>query len=191
MSEKITHPELVRRLFKDPTTIEWTPFKTNLIHAAVGLAGEAGEVLDLLVDANVVTLSQPDYHRRILRELGDCLFYMEALDQTLGVTTVPSNLQVSVPVGDTEFLKLRTQHFAVAATQVLDLVKKQVFNNREGLAGPTISALELCAQVHDEICTALGYMRHSAAQDNIEKLSARYEGLSYSDEAAAARKDES
>jgi len=118
MSEqKISHQDLVRRLFKDPRTINLSPEQVNLLHAAVGLAGEAGEVLDRV--KKCVFNGNADYFRhQMINELGDLEFYLEALRQSLGVT------------------------------------------------------------------------REQTLEANIVKLSARYEGLKYSDKAAAARRDE-
>jgi NTP pyrophosphatase (non-canonical NTP hydrolase) len=117
MSDQISHPELVRKLFKDPRTIHLSPEQVNLLHAAVGLAGEAGEVLDR-VKKLAFNGNDAYFRQQMINELGDLEFYAEALRQSLGVT------------------------------------------------------------------------RQQTLDANTAKLSTRYQGLEYSDEAAAARADE-
>lgn len=81
----LNHPDMVRALFKDPATIRLTPSMVNHLHAAVGVAGEAGEILDR-VKKYAFNNNGTDFHQQIISEMGDLEFYMEALRQSLGVT---------------------------------------------------------------------------------------------------------
>lgn len=88
--------KMVFRLFKDPVQIlaELTPDKVNLNHAACGLAGEAAEVLDLI--KKHVNTGAPLNREKVLKEMGDTEFYMEAMRQALGVsreTVLGMNMQ--------------------------------------------------------------------------------------------------
>lgn len=63
---------------------EFTLDKANLVHIALGISGEAGELLDAIKKhyAYNKTLDETN----VIEELGDLEFYMEALRQHLGVT---------------------------------------------------------------------------------------------------------
>lgn len=82
----IDHPDMVRKLFKDPNQIgEIPPGKLSILHASVGAAGEAGEVLDR-VKKYVFNNNATDFQQQMISEMGDLEFYMEALRQSLGIT---------------------------------------------------------------------------------------------------------
>lgn len=55
-----------------------------VLHAAAGVAGEAGEILDLI--KKCVFTGKTLYTDEIIKELGDLEFYLEALRQTLHVS---------------------------------------------------------------------------------------------------------
>ena len=82
------HSLMVRTLAKDPRQIldEITPRRMNLLHAAVGISGEAGELLDAVKKACIYNKTLDTVN--IIEELGDLEFYMEQLRQELGVTRV-------------------------------------------------------------------------------------------------------
>lgn len=56
----------------------------GLTHAAMGIAGEAGEVVDLL--KKTIFTGKKLYTDEIIKELGDLEFYLEALRQQLHIT---------------------------------------------------------------------------------------------------------
>lgn len=65
--------------FKDFTI---TPNQAELLHAAIGIAGEAGELLDTV--RKHVFDGQPLDRENAIEELGDLCFYMEAAFQAIG-----------------------------------------------------------------------------------------------------------
>lgn len=75
--------KMVHALFRDPATIKLTTFQKRLLHAACGIAGEGGEVLDEL-KKHCFTGKPLDY-RKLVKEMGDVEFYLEALRQGLGI----------------------------------------------------------------------------------------------------------
>ncbi|MCD1628458.1 nucleoside triphosphate pyrophosphohydrolase family protein [Marinobacter shengliensis] len=83
---QITHPELVQALAKDGDTIarELTGDDAHNLHMAVGIAGEAGELLDAVKKA--VIYRKPLDRENVIEELGDLEFYMEGLRARLGIT---------------------------------------------------------------------------------------------------------
>jgi NTP pyrophosphatase (non-canonical NTP hydrolase) len=58
----------------------------GLLHAAVGISGEAGELLDAIKKTWVY--EKPLDIANVIEELGDLEFYMEAMRAQLGVTRV-------------------------------------------------------------------------------------------------------
>jgi NTP pyrophosphatase (non-canonical NTP hydrolase) len=90
------HSELVKKLVKPGAKIvaELTPADTNLLHMAVGISGEAGELLDAVKKA--VIYRKPLDFENVIEELGDLEFYMEGLRQEIGVSrdeTLKANIE--------------------------------------------------------------------------------------------------
>lgn len=79
MSTIDEHRRLVRRLRKNPSDIAMslTPEHADMLHMSVGLAGEAGEVVDL-IKKHVIN-GHPINRRELAEELGDVLFYLHGL----------------------------------------------------------------------------------------------------------------
>ena len=86
MSQTITHAEMVAILPKNPTDIlaALTPEAVARIHMALGVAGEAGEVVDLVKKTHIT--GHPWDRTKFVEELGDLEFYLEGLRQALGIT---------------------------------------------------------------------------------------------------------
>jgi len=55
----------------------------DVMHAAIGISGEAGEILDAIKKA--WAYGKPINMDNVVEELGDLEFYMEALRQRLGI----------------------------------------------------------------------------------------------------------
>lgn len=81
-----THPELVKALAKPGADICATldPSGAHWLHMAVGIAGEAGELLDAVKKA--VIYNKPLDRENVIEELGDLEFYLEGLRDSLGIT---------------------------------------------------------------------------------------------------------
>ena len=63
------------------------------LHMAVGISGEAGELLDAIKKAAIY--QKPVDRQNVIEELGDLEFYMEGLRQGLGITrkeTIQGNI---------------------------------------------------------------------------------------------------
>lgn len=80
------HSDLVRKLKKKPELIlqAMTPLKADLIHMVMGIAGEAGELLDAVKKHTIY--NKPLDVENIIEELGDLDFYTEGLRQILGLS---------------------------------------------------------------------------------------------------------
>lgn len=86
MSWDFEHHQLVQALAKPGADIvaTLTPESAHLLHMAVGVSGEAGELLDAVKKAAIYV--KPIDRENVIEELGDLEFYMEGLRQGLGIT---------------------------------------------------------------------------------------------------------
>jgi NTP pyrophosphatase (non-canonical NTP hydrolase) len=80
------HRDLVARLAKPAWDIvsEFDDLKAHRVHMAMGIAGEAGELLDA-IKKHVIYNRELDIEN-VIEELGDIEFYMEGLRDQLGVS---------------------------------------------------------------------------------------------------------
>lgn len=80
------HSVLALKLAKPGQQIvsEMTAAKAHLLHMAVGVSGEAGELLDA-VKKHVIYGKELDVEN-VIEELGDIYFYMQGLMNELGLT---------------------------------------------------------------------------------------------------------
>ena len=74
------YPDMVQSLFK---TAGMDPKAEAMLRAAVGIAGEAGGLLDAI--KKVWAYSKPIDMENVIEELGDLEFYLEALRQQIQV----------------------------------------------------------------------------------------------------------
>ena len=86
LTDTSTFEEMVSGLAKPGEAIiaSLTPDKAHILHMAVGVAGEAGELLDA-VKKHVIYNKDID-RKNVVEELGDLEFYMEGLRQRLGIS---------------------------------------------------------------------------------------------------------
>lgn len=94
-NEKIEFSEMVSALAKsgDDISNEMNAVKAHLLHMAVGIAGEAGELLDAVKKS--VIYNKPLDVANVIEELGDLEFYMEGLRQGVALTreeTIQANI---------------------------------------------------------------------------------------------------
>lgn len=84
MSQKFS--EHVQLRMKNPLDVmrTITPAKMHLNHCALGISGEAGELVDAL--KKHIYYNKPLDRENVIEELGDLEFYMEALRKTIDAT---------------------------------------------------------------------------------------------------------
>lgn len=93
---QVDYPTFVNALVKPGALIkeELTAKDCNALHMAVGISGEAGELLDA-IKKNTIYRKPADI-TNIIEELGDLEFYMEGLRQEYGISreaTIAANIQ--------------------------------------------------------------------------------------------------
>lgn len=77
-NQQIRYDEFVRRLFKLGSACG------DLMHAAAGISGESGELIDAI--KKHVVYNKPLDRTNVIEELGDLRFYMQAMQNLLGIT---------------------------------------------------------------------------------------------------------
>jgi len=82
----LDHGDMVKNLAKDGQQIldSITPLKMHKIHMAMGVAGEAGEIIDAV--KKEVAYNKEQDRMNIIEELGDLEFYMAGLRQAYDIT---------------------------------------------------------------------------------------------------------
>jgi len=85
MKTEINHKNMVRALVKsgDDIIASLTPARANLMHMAIGVSGESGELLDAI--KKHVIYEKPLDRENVIEELGDIEFYLEGLRQQLDI----------------------------------------------------------------------------------------------------------
>lgn len=182
------HADMVGRLAKDPLKIisELSARKMHMIHMALGLAGELGEVNTMLDDLN----SNQNIHMRksirdaAVKELGDFEFYFTGLLQAMDRTRdeIQFSHDYDIAIG-----KNGLQQYTL---ELVDIVKKYCINNNEQVI---VECDELIKRIHSclHYIKAQIYSSHEEVlQGNYDKLNERYDGLEYSDKAAAEKVDQ-
>jgi len=86
MSNTTTYQQFVNSIVKpgDEIICQLTPQKAHMLHMAVGVSGEAGELLDA-IKKNCVYQKQIDLNN-VMEEAGDILFYLTGLLGELDMT---------------------------------------------------------------------------------------------------------
>lgn len=131
---------MVRELTKPGSAIlaTLTPQRAELLHMAMGLAGEVGELVDA-IKKHVIYNKELDYEN-VIEELGDVEFFLEGLRQTL-------NLQ-RAQILTANMVKLGARYpqgtySDVAAKERADKLQAQVPKEKLGSAStPQINFLE-------------------------------------------------
>lgn len=184
MSE-INFSEMVATLVKPGQDIlsSLTPKECEMLHYAIGVSGEVGELMSAVL--NYQTGFHPELDvDNCVEECSDILFFIEALLQKLDRTLPIQQIQIL----DYDLL-IHTAMASIYAADLLDTVKKSVIYRKELDTEKLYSLLLALDSFIIQFCRKIGSSKEIAIQYNIEKLSKRYAGLKYSNEAAQNRAD--
>lgn len=179
-----------------------SPGGMDMLHMAVGLSGEAGELLEAyhLFDSGIIT----ELFENVKEEMGDLEFYSAGLvmllperffsGETLAVYPewyiTWGHQQNKATIAKSMFELMRDSAIAIAisASRILDLVKKQVVYNKATTDAEIVSELQVLHDGLRVIRMVMGASRESILQGNMDKLNKRYPA-GYSDKAAQERVD--
>ena len=127
MKELLTQFEkMTLALAKDGAVIkqEITPEQANLLHMAVGVSGESGELLDAI--KKHVIYQKPLDVENVKEELGDLLFYMTNLMQSAGLSfeeVLQHNVdKLSVHYSSGKYSNTQAQERADKASELVEKV---------------------------------------------------------------------
>ena len=136
----------------------------HIINGALGLCGEAGEVMELL---NVAYVTPAYKNKKICEELGDVLWYCAELNVWLWGE--PRDLE-----GDAlpEFTGARGLFLAV--TRVADMVKKATMQGHEMSAKQISDVVGSVVRIVGELAKMYGFSIEQIERENIAKLKRRY-----------------
>jgi NTP pyrophosphatase (non-canonical NTP hydrolase) len=125
---KLTTPyeQFVRSIVKPGHDIllQLTPLQASILHMAVGVSGEAGELLDA-IKKHAVYQKQLDFDN-VREEAGDILFYLTGLLNELGLT-LNECIEANVEKLSKRYPEKRyTNEAAIARADKLDVVDEPV-----------------------------------------------------------------
>lgn len=200
MTTQSDHTDLVARLAKPGADIlkNLTPTKIDLLHAAVGIAGECSELLEGYLTAEQQFNSEGIDKTNLIEELGDIEFYVAQArrnlfverDELLGAGRVEAayDFRRGVPgyAGD---LRVVFEWIAIQGGQVLDKVKKVVIHDKPLVVYDIAVQLDALDGWLVNAYVALGVSRDDVLAANVLKLTKRYGSGSYSDQQAQKRAD--
>jgi NTP pyrophosphatase (non-canonical NTP hydrolase) len=192
MSTQITFEQMVQNLFKRPSGSWDANVNAGPMHAAIGLMGEASELMRGVADDNLAN---------IIEELGDIRFYLQALLVDFGAvyesqvmcsaeTDITGTVYVN-PVSGSCAINFSV-NLTYACGEVLDRIKKMwAYGRLDGFTEIRIALRDVMFWYQD----VLNYYRLTDQQikeGNVFKLvtgpKARYPN-GFSNEAAIARAD--
>ena len=158
----------------------------NLVHLALGIAGEALELSIATDEVNV------------LEELGDICFYTvgaaiyikPSIEQQFKFTSSTKEWLASV-IPSFELQEKSFNELFVQCDKAADFIKKKVFYQQKHLKGETVSIeVSIAARLYD-ILAAINNIKPlpEVMQANMQKLGTRYQSGKFSTEEATNRKD--
>ena len=104
--------------------VQLTPLQASILHMAVGVSGEAGELLDA-IKKHAVYQKQLDFDN-VREEAGDILFYLTGLLNELGLT-LNECIEANVEKLSKRYPEKRyTNEAAIARADKLDVVEEPV-----------------------------------------------------------------
>lgn len=179
MYQESEYVDMVKNLFKkDESNV------VMAMHAAIGISGEVGEIF------------AADSRQNMVEELGDLMFYMEALRQRLR-TERSDNLYQTTEVADSPYNHPNEStvrsNLVIVSAEILDLCKKSWVYGKEFQDYKVSQFLLLLERNYLYFLSSRGFLADEIAYVNMQKLlkgkNARYASGTYSDAQAQARAD--
>ena len=183
---------MVNQLAKPGADIiaQLTPCSMHLLHMSVGISGEAGELLEAVLDCENIDSVDVE---NVTEELGDFEFYLEGFRQEMGVKR-----ENTVDYKDTDFSKhgksmlavhLDVARLAMHSGKLLDEVKKMAVYVKPINAKAVVEDLKSIELCIESVRQHFGITHKDTLEHNVNKLGKRYKGHNYSNEQAQDRAD--
>lgn len=194
MTEKTTeeqHQAMVKDLAKDgqQTLNEISPKQMHMLHMAVGVCGEVGELIEPL--ASLLITDEFDRVNAV-EELGDIEFYLEGLREALEIEYIDTDL---IRLSLFELYKCTRDiclSLPIEAANLLDAVKKETIYQKDtsDIIKASLRVMRYNLTLVYEITSI---HREEALEANLHKLlkgdKARYKSGTFSNKAAQERAD--
>jgi NTP pyrophosphatase (non-canonical NTP hydrolase) len=144
-----THREFVRKLCKAGSVIaeELTPDDCHRLHMAIGISGEAGELLDAIKKATIYR-KQLDI-ANIVEECGDLLFYISGMLDSIGVD-IESAMSANVSKLSIRYGKSYSDKSAIERLDKMPTLDK---DHGSEIKGPEIETDEDFDEVIPRVCS--------------------------------------
>lgn len=181
------HSEMAAGLAKPGEAIlaSLTPGDMAMIHAIIGVCGEAAELMEALYEPDMEKIDREN----VVEELGDIEFYLVELRRHLGVSrpAFPGNSESICPRGETHTKSC--MNLLIEAGRLMDLIKKASIYRKHINTDEIMVLLGWVDNSLNEIREFFGVSREHTLIHNYNKLERRYPGFKYSDQAAQERAD--
>jgi len=175
-----------------------TPIEIDMLHMAVGAAGEFSELSEPIVEYSEGRSELDTVNVR--EELGDIEFFLEGLRQCAGIerddtlSLVGNYHEGSLSVEPSkDILGFACYRLSVEGGHLLDVVKRAAIYKKPFDKNKLTVVLSACEAILAVIRNQLTITRDATLQGNLNKLlkgdNARYKSGVYSDEQAQNRKD--
>ena len=83
-----TEPKNYAEFVAGITSTDYSAIDTNLLHGILGVCSEAGELADLAKKS--MFHGRPLEHDKVIDEVGDVLFYIQMICNTLDISVIPA-----------------------------------------------------------------------------------------------------
>lgn len=178
------HAAMVRDLIKKPEFIlgEMNLSKAALLHCAIGIVGEIGEIIECLGQEH-------ENRENLLEEIGDFCFYYRDLRDWIAGNKPDEPIEVSAEFRMPNDGPSLVSVAMVACGELLDVVKKHVIYGQVMNFANLMKASEQITICVEMVMVSVRITEDEAMEANINKLSKRYPKGGYSDGDAAARAD--
>lgn len=181
-----TYADFVKALKKPGEAIleTLTGQQADLLHMAIGLSGEAAELLEPFY---AVKASQTLIDRaNVVEELGDLEFFLEGIHENTGIKRLEWD---EWSANDDEPRDDVLAALVIASGAILDTVKRNTIYGKALDEKKLAEQLSTFGEVLNDLYAILGVTRAEVINHNVEKLATRYATLTYSDKQAQDRAD--
>lgn len=195
---KITHPEMVAKLAKSGADVvaQLTPDSAHLLHMAIGVSGEAGEILEAVIECD--SFEEVDVEN-ITEELGDMEFYLEGYRQGVNIDrkdTIDYDNNIFTQHGKSMIgVHYDAARLAMQSGLLLDQAKKMAIYVKPIDIGQVLVALRGIELFMESTRQHFGILHVECLEHNVNKLhsgkNARYKEGSFSNKQANERADKS
>lgn len=196
--DAISYTDMVAGLAKKGEDIldKMSSMKMHLLHMAIGMSGEVGELLE--IHHKAMTADIPEYEidrAHVLEELGDFAFYLEGWG--IGWSQVyggrfPAPIHVGAQGLPERNGELITQ-LTVSAAHILDIAKRYAIYGKplnDYKLHPELLRRTACvSEDFANLMDHFGFSTEEVQRANKRKLWERYQQWKYSDDRAHARAD--